>query len=69
VRLYVDHIGWVRGVAEYSLAVPRFLLVAVHAVHVKASEENLLRIFSTHLFSQRLEQGLLGLAPRATLTG
>jgi len=69
VRLYVDHIGRVRGVAEYSLAVPRFVLVAVQGVHMKASEENLLRIFSTHSFRQRLEQGLLGLAPRATLTG
>ncbi len=69
MRLYVDRVGRVCGVAEYSFAVPGFLLVAVLVVYVKASEENLPGVFSAHLFCQGLEQRLLGLASRATLTG
>ena len=64
----MDRVGRVCCVAEYSLAVPGFPLVAVLIVYVKASEENLLRAFSADLFRQRLEQGLLCLASRATLT-
>ena len=69
MRLDVDHIGRVCRVAEYSLAVPRFLLVVGLVVHVNALETNLLRVFSVHPFRQCFEEGLLSLAPRTTLTG
>ncbi len=62
MRLYVDGVGRVCGVAEYSLAVPGFALVAVLVVYVITSEANLLGVFSGHLFRERLEEGLLGLA-------
>ncbi len=69
MRLYVDDVGRVRGVAEYSLTIPGFLFVAAVIVHVKASEANLRGVFLIRLFRKRLEQGLLGLATRTTLTG
>jgi len=62
VRLYVDRIGRVGGVAEYSLTVPGFTLVAVLVVYVIASEANLLGVFLAHLFRERPEEGLLSLA-------
>ena len=62
MRLYVDRIGRVGGVAEYSLTVPGFTLVAVLVVYVIASEANLLGVFLAHLFRERPEEGFLGLA-------
>ena len=62
MRLYVDGVGRVGGVAEYSLTVPGFALVAVMVVYVITSESNLLGVFSAHLFRERPEEGLLGLA-------
>jgi len=69
MRLYVDHIRRVRGVAEYSLALPRFVFIAVLVIHMKTSETNPVGVFSVHLFRERLEEGLLSLATGATLTG
>ena len=62
MRLYVDGVGRVGGVAEYSLTVPGFALVAVLVVYVIASEANLLGVFLDHLFRERPEEGPLGLA-------
>ena len=62
MRLYVDGVGRVAGVAEYSLTLPGFTLVAVLVVYVIASEANLLGVFLAHLFRERPEEGLLGLA-------
>jgi len=58
VRLYVDDVGRVGGVAEYSLTVPGFALVAVLVVYVITSESNLLGVFSAHLFRERPEDEL-----------
>ena len=65
----MDHMRRVRSVAKYSLAGPRFALVSVLVVHVKTSESNPSGVLSGHFFCERLEEGLLSLATRATLTG
>ena len=62
MRLYVDRVRRICGMAEYSLAVPGFTLVAVLVVYVIASEANLLGVFLAHLFRERPEEGFLGLA-------
>lgn len=69
MRLYVDYVGRVCGMAKYSLAVPGFAFVAVLVVYVKAPEADLLGVFSFHLFREGLEEGLLGLASRAAFAG